>query len=203
MQSVHRHFGKYMKRSADESHVSLLLKDFDDADKMLTRVSSCYLISRLYMAWLIGAWQIIDASKAWRDSWISILTYQHRLVAEFEGLYAPIIGASSDYQGHQPVETPEATMSRTARLREEYEDLKRDLLDEVNLVDARMVKPATEAHEHLQPMKKTIKKREDRKVSQRAAWTTSPCYVLLRSLTCALRPDWQHHSSIMKDTKAE
>lgn len=38
MQSVQRHFGKYMKRTADESQVSVLLKDFDDADKMLTRV---------------------------------------------------------------------------------------------------------------------------------------------------------------------
>lgn len=55
-------------------------------------------------------------------------------------------------------------MARTVRLREEYEDLKKDLLEEVNLVDARMVKPATEAQECLQPLKKTIKKREDRKV---------------------------------------
>lgn len=39
MNTVHRHFGKYMKRSADESQISVLLKDFEDADKMLTRVS--------------------------------------------------------------------------------------------------------------------------------------------------------------------
>ena len=38
MQTVHRQFGKLMKRSADESQVSVLLKDFDDADKLLTRV---------------------------------------------------------------------------------------------------------------------------------------------------------------------
>lgn len=69
---------------------------------------------------------MIDASKAWHDSSISILTYQHRLVAEFEGLYAPIIGPSSDYSG--------TTKSRTARLREEHEDLKKGSLDEVNLI---------------------------------------------------------------------
>jgi hypothetical protein len=40
MQSVQRHFGKYMKRTADEGQVSVLLKDFDDADQLLTRVSS-------------------------------------------------------------------------------------------------------------------------------------------------------------------
>ena len=38
MQSVHRHFGKYMKRSADETQVAVLLKDFEEADKLLTRV---------------------------------------------------------------------------------------------------------------------------------------------------------------------
>jgi len=38
MQSVQRHFGKYMKRSADESQISVLLKDFDDADMLLAKV---------------------------------------------------------------------------------------------------------------------------------------------------------------------
>ena len=38
MQSVQRHFGKYMKRSADESHISVLLKDFEDADLLLAKV---------------------------------------------------------------------------------------------------------------------------------------------------------------------
>lgn len=39
MQSVQRRFGKFLPRTADESQVAVLLKDFDDADKMLTRVS--------------------------------------------------------------------------------------------------------------------------------------------------------------------
>lgn len=55
-------------------------------------------------------------------------------------------------------------MTRTVRLRGEYEDLKRDLMDEVSMVDTRMIKPAQEAKDCLQPLKKTIKKREDRKV---------------------------------------
>lgn len=54
-------------------------------------------------------------------------------------------------------------------MREEYEDLKRDLLEEVNSVDETMIKPLMDAKEYLQPMKKTIKKREDRKV-----WTIIP-----------------------------
>ncbi len=85
---------------------------------------------------------------------------------EFEILYAPIIGAGEDYHGHQAVETPEHTMTRTVRLRGEYEELKRDLLEEINKVDARMIKPAQEAKDYLQPLKKVIKKREDRKVGR-------------------------------------
>jgi hypothetical protein len=50
-------------------------------------------------------------------------------------------------------------------MREEYEELKKDLMAEVNMVDVRMIRPAQEAKDHLQPLKKTIKKREDRKVS--------------------------------------
>ena len=38
MQSVQRRFGKLLPRTADESQVAVLLKDFDDADKMFTRV---------------------------------------------------------------------------------------------------------------------------------------------------------------------
>lgn len=38
MQSVQRQFGKFMKRSADDSQVAVLLKDFDEADKLLSRV---------------------------------------------------------------------------------------------------------------------------------------------------------------------
>ena len=40
MQSVQRRFGKLLPRTADESQIAVLLKDFDEADKMLTRV--CY-----------------------------------------------------------------------------------------------------------------------------------------------------------------
>jgi len=59
-------------------------------------------------------------------------------------------------------------MARIIRMREEYEELKKDLMAEVNMVDIRMIKPAQEAKDYLQPLKKTIKKREDRKVSRQA-----------------------------------
>ncbi|KAN0067068.1 hypothetical protein V8E54_014854 [Elaphomyces granulatus] len=144
MQSMHRQFGKLMKRSADETLVSVLLKDFDQADKLLTR--------------------IIDSMKAWRDAWSSILSTQYRLLSEFESMYTPIVG-SSDPSATRPVgETPPAIMRRTRRLREEYDDLRQDLLEEVNAIDDRMIRPAMQAKDFIQPLKKTIKKREDKKL---------------------------------------
>jgi hypothetical protein len=78
-------------------------------------------------------------------------------------LYAPIIG-SSDGSSREPAVTPEKTLARTAKLREEYEDLRKDLLEVIGSVDERMIGPATQAKDYLVPMKKTIKKREDTKV---------------------------------------
>lgn len=124
---------------------------------------------------LIRHKQIIDASKAWRDSWTAILGTQHRLIDEFNGMFTPILGAEESYTGREPVSTPENTMRRTTRLRDGYEALKTDLLEEVNLVDARMIKPVMDAKDYVQPMKKTIKKREDRKVdftsTRESQWT--------------------------------
>ncbi|CRG87179.1 Reduced viability upon starvation protein 167 [Talaromyces islandicus] len=145
MQSVHRQFGRLMKRSADESQVSVILKDFDEADKLLAK--------------------IIESTKAWRDAWVSILTYQGRLIHEFEEIYAPIIGSSepSD-RSSSPKLTPQNLLSRTNRLHEEYESLRIDLLDEVHAVDDRIINPAQKAKDAISPLKKTIKKREDKKL---------------------------------------
>ncbi|OJJ02143.1 hypothetical protein ASPVEDRAFT_656491 [Aspergillus versicolor CBS 583.65] len=143
MQSVQRQFGRFMKRSADESQVALLLSDFDQIDKLLDK--------------------IVDSTRAWRDAWSSLLTHQDRLFTEFEGLYAPIIG-SSEATSHTPVPTPEATLARSSKIRVEYEDLKKDLFEQLNGIDERMIDPASQAKELLTPLKKTIKKRQDKKL---------------------------------------
>ncbi|PKX97030.1 BAR and SH3 domain-containing protein [Aspergillus novofumigatus IBT 16806] len=143
MQSVQRQFGRFMKRSADESQVAVLLKDFDETDKLLGR--------------------IVESTRAWRDAWSSILLHQERMLCEFDGIYAPIIG-SSDPTTAKAAPTPEATLARTRRLREEYEELRKELAEELNAVDQRMIRPASQAKEYLAPLKKTIKKREDRKL---------------------------------------
>ncbi|MCJ1404583.1 hypothetical protein MMC11_007809 [Xylographa trunciseda] len=144
MQSVQRRFGKLLPRTADESQVAVLLKDFEDADRMLAK--------------------LIDATKAWRDSWKDIFTIQQRLVDEFQGIYNPILGAGEGYSAHEPVLTPQHIVDRVVKLSEVYTELKTDMLEEVSLVDERIIKPATDARDYIHPMKKVIKKRQDRKL---------------------------------------
>ena len=55
-------------------------------------------------------------------------------------------------------------MSRTVRIKSEYEDLKTDLTEEVSQVDVKMIHPAQDAKDSIQLLKKTIKKREDKKL---------------------------------------
>ena len=81
-------------------------------------------------------------------------------------MYSPIIGANEDYSGHEPVITPRQIMERTTKLHTNYDDLRTDLLEEVALVDSRIIKPAQEAKDCIHPLKKVIKKRGDKKVSQ-------------------------------------
>jgi hypothetical protein len=85
------------------------------------------------------------------------------MLIEFDTLYSPIIGAAEP-SSHTPVLTPDATLARTAKLKAEYEDLRKELIEELAAIDLRMIDPASQARECLLPFKKIIKKRDDRKV---------------------------------------
>lgn len=113
---------------------------------------------------LILICQIIDAAKSWRDSWRDILGTQQRLAHGFQTMYSPIVGADENYAGPEPVITPHHIMERTIKFHTSYDELRTDLLEEVAMVDTRIIKPATEAKECIQPMKKVIRKRGDKKV---------------------------------------
>ena len=89
-------------------------------------------------------------------------------------MYSPFIGSNENYEGHQPVETPQHIMGRTTKLQEGYAELKTDLLEEVNMVDTRIIKPAMDAKDYIQPLKKVIKKRGDRKVRTPRSVPTRP-----------------------------
>lgn len=107
--------------------------------------------------------QIIDASKAWRDAWISILSIQVTATSLFEELYQPIVG-TGDGQTRAPAITPRLQIDRTSKLKDVYADLKTDLLEEVNMMESRVIKPATDAKEYIQPIRKAIKKRDNKRL---------------------------------------
>ncbi|KAJ5134745.1 hypothetical protein N7526_006110 [Penicillium atrosanguineum] len=136
MQSMQRKFGRMTtKRSADDSQVAVLLKDLEDADNLLTK--------------------IVDSTKAWRDAWVSIATFQSRMIDEFDGLYAP----HCRLQRNRDISSP----ARTNRLRREYDELRGDLQQELDTVETRITQPAEDAKNYIIPVKKTIKKRNDKK----------------------------------------
>ena len=60
--------------------------------------------------------------------------------------------------------TPHHVMERTINFHTANDELRTDLLEEVAMVDTRIIKPATEAKDCIQPMKKVIRKRGDKKV---------------------------------------
>ena len=162
MQSMQRRFGKFLPRSADETQVAVLLNDFDEADKMLAKVWSNVALAQVLI--LTSMFQIIDAAKAWRDSWRDILGTQQRLAHGFQTMYSPIMGADENYVAHEPIITPRHIMERTVNFHASYDELRTDLLEEVAMVDTRIIKPAMEAKDCIQPMKKVIRKRGDKKV---------------------------------------
>lgn len=95
---------------------------------------------------------------------MSIATFQSRLADEFDGFYAPIVGSSETPSPHRPVETDPTLLGRSNRLRREFDELREEMIQELDVVEDRMARPAENAKGSLAPMKKTIKKRNDKKV---------------------------------------
>ena len=107
--------------------------------------------------------QIAEFSAAWRDSWLGLFNNQSRLVKEFERVYAPLDSATQN-----GALTFETALTRTHKLGEGFEDLQRDLLQEIDAIDQLVITPASRAKEDLNPMRKTIKKRAERKVDKQS-----------------------------------
>ena len=55
-------------------------------------------------------------------------------------------------------------MQRVSSIKAAYGELKNDMFEEINQMEDKIIKPAQDARVSIQPMKKTIKRREDRKV---------------------------------------
>jgi hypothetical protein len=57
MNTVHRQFGKLKKRGGDQANVAMLLNEYEDADKMLTKVC----LSRLPNS--DALWNLADSTR--------------------------------------------------------------------------------------------------------------------------------------------
>ncbi|KAH9905335.1 SH3 domain-containing protein [Xylariomycetidae sp. FL2044] len=144
MQSVQRQFGKLrFKSPGDNAKVAVVLSDYEDADQILAK--------------------IIEQARSWRDSWISLSSTQLNIVSEYDGLYDPIVGAS-DGHGRPAAPTPDLQLERTLALKEAYAELKAELEGEIESIESRVIRPATDARDCIAPMRKTIKKRENKRL---------------------------------------
>ncbi|KAH8197980.1 hypothetical protein TruAng_007844 [Truncatella angustata] len=149
MQAVQRQFGKLThKAPGDNAKVSAVLNDYEDADNVLAK--------------------IIENTKSWRDSWVALTSTQLGIVTEYEGLYDPIEGT-----GRATIRpatgTPELQLNRTFELKGEYGQLKTDLIEELAVIESSIIVPATTARDCLAPLRKTIKKRENRRLDYEKA----------------------------------
>ncbi|KAI1080481.1 hypothetical protein F5B20DRAFT_98973 [Whalleya microplaca] len=144
MQSMQRQFGKLMHKSpGDNAKVAVLLTDYEDADRVLAK--------------------LIEHTKSWREAWISVAMTQLGVITEYDGLWDPIVGAT-DGHGKPSVPTPDLQLERTLRLKETYTELKAELMEEVGLIESNILRPATDARDCIAPLRKTIKKRENKRL---------------------------------------
>ena len=84
-------------------------------------------------------------------------------MSDYEIIYTPIVGADGN-DVEKYAETPRDTLERVNTLKTNYMELKTEMLEEITMVDKRIVEPAKEAKASVKAYKKVIKKREDRKL---------------------------------------
>ncbi|POS86877.1 hypothetical protein EPUL_001437 [Erysiphe pulchra] len=144
MKSMNRQFGKLMRKDpGNRADIATLLGDYEEADKALSKM--------------------IEACKVWRDSWVSTLSIQLAATAVFNDLYHPIT-CVNDRPDAEPAITPVEKLNKVVQLQKVYSELKSDLLSEVKMIESRVIKPAIEAKELIQPARKSIRKRENKRL---------------------------------------
>ncbi|KAL2108664.1 hypothetical protein VUR80DRAFT_3531 [Thermomyces stellatus] len=145
MNSVTRTIGKLTRRSPrDNARVSNLLNDYEDIDKLLAK--------------------LVSEARSLRDSWHTMVVSQLDTAGEYVTLYDPITGAT-DGHGRRAEPTPELQLNRTFNLRQAFEDTKDDMLAEIKSFEAGVIRPGTDARNHIQPLRRTINKREKKRLN--------------------------------------
>ncbi|KAF2742845.1 hypothetical protein M011DRAFT_411751 [Sporormia fimetaria CBS 119925] len=145
MQRIQRRVGRFMpNRTPNEADVEAMLRDFNDSDQMLEKIEA--------------------AAKQWRDAWTNILAHQLATIEHMNSIYKPLGAKSTDHGSEVTVDTPADALQRVAGLQAAFAELKTDMMEEVKDIERKLILPAKFARDYLQPIKKAIKKREDKKV---------------------------------------
>jgi amphiphysin len=111
---------------------------------------------------MIDANQLIDCAKSWRDSWVNLTSSQLGIATEYEGLYDPIEGSA---RASRPgFAASELQLHRTFKLREAYSDIKSELGEDLEAIESRVIQPMLDTRDCLAPLRKTIKKRENKRL---------------------------------------
>ncbi|PVI06402.1 hypothetical protein DM02DRAFT_553075 [Periconia macrospinosa] len=147
MQRVQRKVGRLpflSTRLPNEADIEAMLRDFNDSDQMLERIE--------------------DAAKQWRDAWTNILNHQLAAIEIMHSIYKPLGAKGGEFGTQSHTDTPPETMERCVQLLEAFAELKADMMEEVKDIERKLILPAKLARDALKPMKKVIKKRDDKKV---------------------------------------
>lgn len=82
---------------------------------------------------------------------------------EYVTLYDPITGAT-EAQGRRAEPAPELQLTRTFNLQQAFETTKDEIFTELQAFEAGVIRPGTDARDHIGPLRKTIKKRENKRL---------------------------------------
>lgn len=83
--------------------------------------------------------QLVEHTRAWRDSWTDILVNETRLADSFHDVYQKIPRTGDS--ANPPEDAPQDIMHRVALLHTSHNELKTDMLEEVGKVERLMVAP--------------------------------------------------------------
>nr|POE79722.1 isoform 4 of sh3 domain-containing ysc84-like protein 1 [Quercus suber] len=143
MKSVKRVFGVVGKTTEDQADIGAVLAEFKAIDTMLS--------------------SLVKDLKDWRNNWEDVLQLQYDTSEAFANLYRAIEPTSDPEMRHQPVPTPDRYIQKCLGLQKCTSNLRDDLKQEINMIDAKLVRPAEEAKAQTKGLQKTIKHRENMK----------------------------------------
>ncbi|KAF8460326.1 hypothetical protein BDZ91DRAFT_739567 [Kalaharituber pfeilii] len=143
MAFVHRSIGRFQKRTEDGVTVGHVVQQITLTDDFLEK--------------------LLLNTKAWRDAWSDIISFQTGSSESYVTVYQPI-PASEDNTNYEPAETPPEVMQRVEKFGSLVKELRLELLEEIKLMERAVVEPLMDTKKYLEPLKKALKKRDNKKL---------------------------------------